>query len=85
MEIADDLTYHTIGAAQTNYDVTGAIEVDGCTAMFTDLAGQGACPAAQVGEYAFVVTETTLTATLIDDPCAGRVFGLDGTVFERQP
>jgi hypothetical protein len=84
MEIAADLTYHTVGSAQMNYDVTGTIEVDGCTARFTDTSGQGACPLAQIGEYGFVVTETTLTTTLMSDPCAGRVVGLDGTEFQRQ-
>jgi hypothetical protein len=84
MEISDDLSYHTVGASQATYDVYGMIEVDGCTARFTETSGQGACPSAQVGEYGFVVTETALTTTLVSDACAGRVVGLDGTVFERK-
>jgi len=84
MVIADDLTYHTTGSAQMNYDVNGVIVVDGCTASFTDTGGEGACPVAQVGVYDFVVTATTLTTTLVSDACAGRALGLNGTEFQRQ-
>jgi hypothetical protein len=84
MEIFDDLTYHTVGASQSSYDVYGSIATDVCAVLFTDTSGQGACPATQVGEYTYAVTETTLTTNLVDDPCAGRVFGLDGTEFQRQ-
>ncbi|NLH47081.1 MAG: hypothetical protein GX444_00610 [Myxococcales bacterium] len=83
LEIADDLSFHAVGVSQTAYDVTGQIELDGCTALVIDLTGDLACDSNQVGRYSYVVTATTLTTTLIEDNCAGRSLGLNGTVFTR--
>jgi len=84
LEIAADLSYHAVGVNDVGYDVTGNAEVEGCVVKLTETAGALACPAEQVGEYEFVVTETTLTFTLVSDACQGRVMGIDGKTFQKQ-
>jgi len=78
-----DLSYHAVGVLDTSYDVTGEMTVAGCTLTMVDLAGTGACPANQLGVYDFVVTDTTLTTTVVDDPCIGRVLGINNKTFTR--
>ena len=83
LSLFGDNTFHAVGANQAGYDVQGVWSVDGCVIRFTDAQGTGACPSSQVGQYDYVVTQTTFTTTLKSDDCAGRSTGLDGTVFHR--
>jgi hypothetical protein len=84
LTLLGDGSFQAVGVNQEEYDVMGTYAVDGCEISFTDLGGNGACPDDQVGTYAFSVSETTLTTTPSADACAGRVTGMDGTVFDRE-
>jgi|GEM_PF-5317512 len=84
LDIESDLSYHAVGINDTAYDVNGNMTIDGCAASLVETDGMLACPEEQIGQYEFVVTDTTLIFTLVSDACAGRAMGVNGKTFTRQ-
>jgi hypothetical protein len=78
-----DGTFHAVGANQAMYDVTGTYTVADCQLSLTDLTGTNACPASQVGVYAFAVSGAQMTLTLVSDACQGRVMGAGGKTYTK--
>lgn len=73
MEILSDMTYRASGTPNmASIDVNGTLQVSGCDVTIVDTSGQYACPSTDIGAYTFTATETTLSFTLVSDPCDGR-------------
>jgi len=80
-----DLSYQAAGAPNlAHIDVTGQAVVDSCRISFTNESGAFACPTDKVGIYTFAVGATSLSLTLVADPCDGRRIPLDGVVLARE-
>lgn len=73
MEILGNMTYRASGSPNmASIDVNGTLQIDKCHAKIVDTSGRYACPSTDIGQYTFTVTDTTLTFTVVKDPCDGR-------------
>lgn len=85
MEIMQDSTYHASGTPNmSSIDVIGTLQVDACNVTITDTSGKYACPAEQVGQYTFTVSDTNLAFSVISDPCDGRRLPLTEAPLSRK-
>jgi hypothetical protein len=85
MEILGDFKYRASGTPNmASIDVNGSVAVDKCSVKIVDVSGVYACPTVDVGRYTFTVTDTTLTFTLVSDPCDGRRIPLTAGPLTRR-
>jgi hypothetical protein len=73
MQILGDMTYRASGSPNmATIDVNGTLQISACSVQIVDVSGKFACPSAAIGQYTFTVTDTTLTFSVVSDPCDGR-------------
>jgi len=64
--------------------VHGTATVTGGEVALSDVSGNMACPATQVGHYKWALQANTLTFTLIADACEGRAQGITAAPWTRE-
>jgi hypothetical protein len=69
----------TYAATSPSISVTGTYQVAGSQLSVVDVGGTSPCPSSQAGLYAYAVSGTALTISLVSDACLGRSLGLPGT------
>jgi hypothetical protein len=74
-----DSGYTVDAQATAGVDVTGTYSLTGSRIVYTDSSGPQACNAATTGTYDYVISGTTLTFTLVSDPCNGRILAMSKT------